>query len=130
MTGRVSAVTIIGFLYVAGMAHGRAAARPDLSGTWTLNHDLSEFPREVGFDPDWHDADTGGQAGSGRSSGGGSGRGRGRDSGGGGSSRPGSVSPIFESEEDSRKNRELVNEIKQPADTLTITQTDVAVNLP
>jgi hypothetical protein len=129
MKGRVSAITVIGVLCVVGMARGRAASRPDLSGTWTLNRSLSEFPPEVGFDPDWHDADTGGQASTGRSSAGRGGRGGSRGSGGGGSNRTGSVSPVFESEEDSRKNRELINEIKEPADTLTISQTDAAVTM-
>lgn len=108
----------------------RGASRPDLSGTWTLNRGLSEFPREVGFDPDWQDSGTGGQTGAGRS--GGSGRGgggrSGRASGGGGSSR---LSPTahLESEEDSRKIKELVDEVKRPPARLTITQTDPAVTI-
>ena len=111
---------------VAVRVHG--ASRPDLSGTWTLNRDLSEFPSEVGFDPDWHDSDAGGQTGTGRS-GGGRGRGGGGSVSGGGSSRAGSVSTRFESEEDSRKIRELMNEVKEPSEHLTITQTDAAVTI-
>ena len=49
--------------------------------------------------------------------------------GGGGSSRAGIVSTLFESEEDSRKIRELVNEVKGPSAQLTITQTDAAVTI-
>ena len=129
MKSRISAVTIIGVVCVVGMAQGRDASRPDLSGTWTLNRSLSEFPHEVGFDPDWHDADPTGQAGTGRSSAGRGGRAGGRGSGGGESNRTGSVSPIFESEDDSRKSRELVHEIKEPATTLTISQTEFAVTM-
>jgi len=113
---------------VAVRVHG--ASRPDLSGAWTLNRDFSEFPSEVGFDPDWHDSDTAGRTGTGRSGGG---RGRGRGGGGsvsgGGSSRAGSVSTRFESEEDSRKIRELMNEVKEPSEHLTITQMDAAVTI-
>lgn len=39
------------------------------------------------------------------------------------------MTPRFESEEDSRKIRELVNDVKNPAATLTITQTDAAVTI-
>jgi hypothetical protein len=107
----------------------RGASRPDLSGSWTLNHELSEFPREVGFDPDWHDSDTGGQTSTGRSGGGGGRGGRGGGAGGGGSSRVGSISTLYESEEDSRKIRELSHEVKEPSERLTITQTDAAVTI-
>ena len=111
---------------VAIRVHG--ASRPDLSGAWTLNRDLSEFPSEVGFDPDWHDSDAAGQTGTGRS-GGGRGRGGGGSVSGGGSSRAGSVSTRLESEEDSRKVRELMNEVKEPSEHLTIMQTDAAVTI-
>ena len=106
----------------------RGAARPELSGAWILNHELSEFPREVGFDPDWHDPEPVGQTGTGRSSSRG-GRGGGGGGSGGGASRAGSVSTLFESEEDTRKIRELVNEVKAPPERLTITQTDAAVTV-
>jgi hypothetical protein len=122
---------IVCVLYGAMVLGGRGAARPELSGAWILNHELSEFPREVGFDPDWHDSDAGGQTGTGRSSGrGGRGGGGGNGAGnGGGASRVGSVSAPFESEEDSRKIRELVNEVKAPPERLTITETDAAVTV-
>jgi hypothetical protein len=105
----------------------RGASRPDLSGTWTLNRQLSEFPREAGFDPDWHDSETGRQSGTGRSGGGR--RGGGGGGRGGGSSGGGTLSTLFESEEDAKKIRELVSEVLSPSPRLTITQTDAAVTV-
>jgi hypothetical protein len=122
--GVVFAVAFGGFA-----ADGRGASHPDLSGSWTLNQQLSEFPREAGFDPDWHDSDTGGQAGTGRSGGGGGGRRGGGGGRGGGSSGGGTLSTLFESEEDAKKIRELVNEVLSPSPRLTITQTDAAVTV-
>jgi hypothetical protein len=107
----------------------RGASRPDLSGTWTLNRQLSEFPREAGFDPDWHDSETGSQSGTGRSGGGGSRRGGGGGGRANGSSGGGTLSPLFESEEDSKKIRELVNEVLSPSPRLTIMQTDTTVTI-
>jgi hypothetical protein len=107
----------------------RGASRPDLSGAWTLNRQLSEFPREAGFDPDWHDSETGGQSGAGRSSGGGRRGGGGGGRSAGGSSSGGTLSTVFESEEDAKKIRELVSEVLSPSPKLTITQTDAAVTI-
>jgi hypothetical protein len=112
------------------------AARPVLSGTWVLNRELSDFPREVGFNPDWlAESSGGGQTGTGRSggggtsrSGGGGGRG-GRSSGGGGSSRVLTPSAHFESEDDIKRSQELVDEVKNPSARLTTMQTDAAVTI-
>ena len=127
LVAAAAACALCGAMAVAA----RGAARPDFSGTWTLNRELSAFPREVGFDPDWQDSGSSGQSGSGRSGGGGGGRGGGRGSrtssgGGGGSGR---LSPTAhqESEEDSRKIKELVEVVKTPSARLTITQTDPAM---
>lgn len=95
------------------------------------------MPAEVGFDPDWQDSESAGGRSGGRSggggggrSGGGGGRSGGRSSGSsGGSSGSGAISTRFESEEDSRKIRELVAEVKNPPATLTITQSDAAITI-
>jgi hypothetical protein len=127
---RVIATAAVGVLCGVMAVGARGASRPDFSGAWTLNHDLSELPREVGFDPNWHDPETGTQTSTGRSGGGGrGGRGGGGSGNGGGSSRIGNVPTVFESEEDSRKIRELVDEVKGPPERLTITQTDAAVTI-
>ncbi|MBZ5559165.1 MAG: hypothetical protein LAO77_17980 [Acidobacteriia bacterium] len=109
-----------------------AAARPDLSGDWTLNRAASDFPKDVGFDPDWQDASSA-TPGRGGSGGGRSGGGRGGRGGGGGrSSGSGAVpsgTPRFESEDDVKKIRELVEEVKDPPPALTIAQTDTAVTI-
>jgi hypothetical protein len=120
---------------VAGLAaRAEVVARPDLSGTWKLNGGQSDMPSEVGFDPNWQDTESksGGRSGGGggRSSGGGGGRGGGRSSGSsGGSSSTGAIAPRFESEEDSRKIRELIAEAKNPPASITITQTDAAITI-
>jgi hypothetical protein len=107
-----------------------AQARPELSGAWTLNRDSSEFPREVGFDPDWME---GGSAGSRSGGGGGGGSSRsgggGRGSRGGGSIRTPPPAAHFLSEEDARKIRELVAEVKEPSSRLTISRTDATVTI-
>ena len=134
------AAAVVGVLCGAMVVGVRGASRPDFSGTWTLNRELSEFPREVGFDPDWQDSGTGGQTGTGRSGGGssgssgrgggGGGGGRsGRSGGGGGSSRLPGLKPHFESQEDFQKIQELVNDVKGPSVRLTITQSDAAVKI-
>jgi hypothetical protein len=118
---------------VYGMAafavHGGAQGRPDLSGEWTLNRDLSEFPKEVGFDPNWGDSASGNtQGGTARSGGGGRGGGRG-GGGGGGSLRVPPAGGHFQSEEDVKKMRELVQEVKEPPVQITISRTDTTVSL-
>jgi hypothetical protein len=118
----------------APLAGAPAAAQQsdDLSGVWMLNRDLSEFPREVGFDPDWTPAGStsgGGGAGGGaasRSSGGRGGRGGG---GGGGSARVPLPSAHYVSEEDVKKLKELVDEVKNPPSRVTIAEANGIVTL-
>jgi hypothetical protein len=126
----------VGIALVGGLAARAelAAPRPDLSGAWKLDAGQSDMPGEVGFDPDWQDTESKsggrGSGDGGRSSGGGGGRGGGRSAGsGGGSSRIGAIAPRFESEEDSRKIRELVAEVKNPPARLAIAQTDAAITI-
>jgi hypothetical protein len=103
-----------------------ASATPDLSGTWQINRTQSEFPDEVAFAPQLQD--TGPATSSGRSGGGGGGR-RGGRGGGGAVVRLPSRTALPESEEDVRKIDQLMDEVKNPAATLTISQTDAAVTI-
>jgi hypothetical protein len=123
-------VTAIGLMCGVVAGGVRGASRPDLSGTWTLNRELSEFPRETGFDPDWLNggSEKAGETGTGRSGGGGR-AGRTGRSGGGGSIRTPGPGTHFESEEDTKKIQELVNEVKNPPVRMTIVQTDTAVTI-
>jgi hypothetical protein len=115
--------------------HGGAQGRPDLSGVWTLNRALSEFPSEVGFDPNWGDGASGNtQGGTARSGGGGrggGGRGGGGRGGGagGGSLRLPAAASHFQSEEDVKKMRELVQEVKEPPAQITISRTSATVSI-
>lgn len=109
---------------VCAAAPGRAASadHPDLSGSWTLNRQLSQLPAEVGFGLivplDTGDASQQG----GRS------RGGGRGGGGGGGAEP-APRVLMESPEDAAKVRELVLIEMTPASSLTIVQTDALVTI-
>jgi hypothetical protein len=115
----VVAVTPVG-------AAGGAPPLPDFAGAWTLNRELSDLPKEAGFDPDYQEAGSAASGRSGGSSSGGGGRG-GRGGGGassGTSARGGSgaIATHFESPEDSQKIKELVAEVTHPPAALTVTQ--------
>jgi hypothetical protein len=101
----------------------RAQESADLSGRWTLNRQLSEFPREIGFSADWMTGGGGGGLpGSTASSGGGRGR---RGSSGGG--------PIFparsESADDARRLQLLTAEVRNPSAHLTVADTPPVVTI-
>ncbi len=88
-----------------------------LAGTWSLNRSLSEFPKEIGFNPDWVRAgfDTGQDRGA---RGGGGGRGGGRRGGTGSASRP--FTPQQESADDAKRVQVLTAEVRTPPTSLTI----------
>lgn len=114
-------VCVAGLLAFPGGGEVASAvtSRPDLSGAWRLNRELSEFPREVAFLSDWLDAGgtgTDGRGGGGRRGGGG---------GGNAKNRPPMSQP--ESEEDSLKVDQLMGEVKEPSPVLTIVQNEAAV---
>ena len=125
----VAAVWLGALLTVAVPAGANAAPPPDLSGTWTINRATSDLPKEAGFDPDYQDTGSSSSGGSRGGVGGGGRGGRGGGGGGGGGRVIGNIKPRLESEEDSRKIRELVAEVTHPASSLTITQTPDAVTL-
>ena len=104
-----------------GTVHPTVVAAQDaasLAGRWTLNRELSQFPREAGFNADWlaHSNSSGestptpGQQG-------------GAPSGSNRTSFP--VSKV--SREDSMRNSLLTNEARDPAAVLVITETATEV---
>ena len=97
-----------------------AQATPSLAGRWSLNFQLSQFPREIGFGADWM---SGAVAGQGSTSGGG--RGRGGSSGGGVSAWM--AQP--ESAEDAKRLQILTTEVRNPSAHLTIVETSAAVTI-
>ncbi len=116
-------LTVTALLLAAGVAatsgQGQpAAADPTaFDGTWTLNRELSQFPREVGFGMD--------VIRSSRSEAGDVGGGGGRDRGG----SPEAVPARPESEDMARNRQQLVAEVRTPPARLTITQTAAAVTV-
>jgi hypothetical protein len=95
-----------------------SAPHDDLSGSWVLNRELSQFPTEVGFDP------VGASGGSGTSAGGSGGRSR----GGRGSAAPNSFA-VSESQDDFARTRLLLEEVRSPASSITIVQSDTTVRI-
>jgi hypothetical protein len=93
---------------------------PGFAGRWTLNRELSEFPREIGFGADWMSA---GASGSDSTASGGRGR-RGSSGGGAGPFR---ARP--ESEDDARRVQQLTAEVRNPSAHLTIVDTAAAVTI-
>jgi hypothetical protein len=101
----------------------------DLSGTWVLNRQLSQFPSELGFSADFLGALG---PGAGPVSGGrGGGRGGGRRGGGGGGTGGGLSAPkiVRETEEDSQRVLLLTDEVRNPFEHVTITETSTDVTI-
>jgi len=100
-----------------------AAAKPDLSGKWTLNVDASDHPKQVFGQGDGSDAGSrrGGDSGRGAGRGGRGGFGGrgGGGFGGGGRNRRGGASG---NTDDRLRLLELSDEIRHPSATLTIAQ--------
>jgi hypothetical protein len=106
-------------------AQGAAA----ISGEWTLNRGSSEFPREIGFTPEWMRSglETGQPAGGERSGGRG-----GRRGGGSGGSSAGSTRPSSgprESADDAKRAQLLTDEVRNPPTRLTIAASGDAVTI-
>jgi hypothetical protein len=101
-----------------------ASAQPreasDFAGRWTLNRELSQFPREIGFGVSW--LPTGGSGPDSTASGG---RGR-RGSGGGGA---GGFTTSRESEDDAKRLQQLTAEVRTPSVHLTIVEAPTAVTI-
>jgi hypothetical protein len=112
----LAAIVIAGFVSGApGPGTLAAADRPALAGRWTLNRNLSQFPRDIGFGMDLVTGPGSGSAGGGIS--------------GGGGSDLAAVASMRESEDDARRREMLVGEVSDPSPHLTIAQTDAAITI-
>src|SRR5258708_6532349 len=123
----LAAVLVSSLILAAASMH---AADEDvrLNGIWTLNRSLSEFPREVGFNPEWLGADgPPSTSGGGASQGGRGGRGSRGDGSTGGTSR--NVTPVRESVDDAARVRLLTAEVRNPPARLTIADTAAAITI-
>ena len=116
---RVTCASLVVFAATSNLPAAPGAA--DLSGTWQLNRSQSQFPKEVAFGPQFQ-----GDQSDPESRGGGGGRG-GRGGGGGGLLPNSSARPP--SREDVEKTDQLMDEIKNPPATLTISQTEESVTI-
>jgi hypothetical protein len=100
-----------------------AQAPTDLAGSWTLDHQASEFPSEVGFSASFI-----GAAGAVPAAGGGGRRGRNGGSGGGGG-RVNAPRVQTESAEDAQRVRALTDEVRMPSEHLAIAVTPATVTI-
>jgi hypothetical protein len=126
-----------GALIITALAGGvlsapaRAQTPAPLAGIWSLNRAQSEFPANIGFNPDWMTAAATGDGQRGSAGGGGGGRGGGRR-GSGASSSGGAAAPFSarpESYEDARRAQLLTAEVRTPAARLMIVDTQSAVTI-
>jgi len=95
---------------MSGQGKPAAPAEAALGGTWKLNRDLSQFPRDIGFGMDVTGAV---RPGSGE---------RGVAEAGGESVNPGLVANRPPSREEAMNSRQMVDEVRNPPARLTITQ--------
>lgn len=99
----------------------------DLTGSWTLNRSLSQFPEEIGFSADTFESAAGTRGGTNGARGGRRGGG-----GDGGASRPleGLRRPLVpETQEDVARRRFLTDEVRLPPERLTIVVTPATVSI-
>ena len=118
----VSRVAVVGPLLLVcafGSAPLRAQHPNDLAGSWTLNRQISDFPKELGFTAAFLAAVPG--------TGGGGGRDGTRARGGaaGGPERAPRIQP--QTEEDARRIRFLTDEVRLPPERLTLVVTPATV---
>lgn len=119
-------VALLLLYVVSGLSriHAEQSESASFSGRWTLNRELSEFPKEIGFGVDWLPPPASDGA-PGASQGG---RGR-RGSAGGGAARAGAFPTIRESPDDAKRLRLLTAEVRTPPVHLTIAETPAAVTI-
>lgn len=103
-----------GVAAMSGQGKPAAPAPVDLDGTWTLNRGLSQFPRDLGFGMD--------VIGGGKTTMTDPGRG-----GGGQSVSPGLAANRPASREEAENSRQLVNEVRNPPERLTITSSAATI---
>jgi len=117
---KLAALFAAGIAFVMFVDASLSAQHASLAGRWTLNRELSQFPRELGFGADLLEGGPGSE-----STTAGRGRGRGRTRTGG----PAGFSSRRESEEDARRTRELTAEVRNPPARLTIAETPAAITV-
>ena len=110
--------------WVGAAARAQSAEPHAIAGAWTLNKDLSDQPPSRGDQRDQGDSGRGsrGYGGGGRRGGGGFGGGRGMGRGGGGMGRGATMNP-----EEMARMRDAIRDLTNPADHLTIVETDSMV---
>lgn len=91
----------------------QAQGASDFSGQWTLNRELSQFPKEIGFSADWLTAATAGTDATG---------------GRGGRAVPNRAAPR-ESRDDAERMQQLTAEVRTPPARVTIADTPAAVTI-
>jgi hypothetical protein len=100
---------------VIGQGRPAAVAPAELAGTWTINRELSQFPRDIGFGmdvvPAGRSVDSGGIADEGRS----------------GNPRSLTSRPLTEAE--ARNSRQILDEVRTPPARLVIAQSAAAVTM-
>ena len=102
---------------MSGQGKPPAAEPPALAGSWALNRELSQFPREVGFGMDVISSS---RSGSGDPAG---------AEGDVPSGNPKSLTAKPQTQDVARNTRQLVDEVKNPPARLTIVQTAAAVTV-
>lgn len=119
MTRSSMTAILVGAMVVGVLRPAPAPAQgtSDIAGRWTLNRELSQFPREIGFGVAWLPAGGASTASGGRSRGG---------SGGG---ETGAFPARSESEDDAKRVQQLTAEVRNPSAHLTITETPTAVTI-
>jgi len=118
--GNAAVLTIALAVSVGGP--GTASAQtPNLAGQWVLDREASQFPPGIGFTPDWFT-----RAGGGAPAPTAGGRG-GRRGGSAGGSR--GYIPSFESEDDTKRVRQLTADARNPSVHLTIAETADATTI-
>ena len=115
----VVAVVIVGLRSSSVQAQDTSTSA-DFAGRWTLNRELSQFPREIGFNADFISAGAGASTPSG---------GRGRRGGGGGGGGNRAFAVPRESQEDAARVLQLTAEVRNPSARLTIVDTPAAVTI-
>ena len=102
----------------------RAQTTSPMAGVWSINRSLSEFPKDVGFNPAWAEAAAADGQAAGQSAGGGR--------RGGGATARGTANPFSarpESSEDAKRVQVLTAEVRTPPGRLMIVDTPAAVTI-
>ena len=120
-----AAVVWVGVVCRAPIA---AQEKPDLSGRWLLDRELSHMPAEIGFDTAFA-SNLGAGTGPGPTTGGSRGSGRSGRSGGGGGGRAPLARLQPESEDDAKRLQQLTAEARNPSAFLIIAETPDTVTV-